>query len=57
MFEIVQHFLFTLLIVEKEDEGDDHSHFHLFFFLSLFIATNQKHKLTFHKCLYIMLQQ
>jgi len=45
MFEIVQHFLFTLLIVEKEDEGDDHSHFHLFFFLSLFIATNQKYKL------------
>jgi hypothetical protein len=46
MFEIVQHFLVTLLIVEKEDEGDDHSHFNLFFFfLSFFIAANQKYKL------------
>ena len=31
MFEIVQHFIVTLLIVEKEDEGDDPSHFKLFF--------------------------
>jgi len=30
-FEIVQHFIVTLFVVDKEDEEDNPSHFQLFF--------------------------
>ena len=45
MFEIVQHFSVTLVVVGKEDYGDDHSHFHPPPPLSVFIAANLKYKL------------